>query len=102
MIRMLLADAGADFTDSAVTDWPSLKPTTPFGQLPILIETHADGTQTLIPQSMAIMRHLARVFNRYGSTNAEQTRCDYLADEFADWGGQICTYRVLPQAEEPC
>jgi len=86
--RLLLADAAVEYKDTGFTnaEWPTIKPTTPLGQVPILIENYSDGTQFVVPQSMSILRHLARVLNRYGSNEAEHTRCDFISDQLADWG----------------
>ena len=42
-IRILLALAGAEWENTFPEDWPTLKPTTTYGQLPILTERDASG-----------------------------------------------------------
>ena len=37
-IRLLFAFKGIPFTEIAPSDWPKQKPTTPFGQVPVLTE----------------------------------------------------------------
>lgn len=61
--RLLLSHGGIKFTDQRIKkeEWPALKPTTPFGGLPVL--TLANGTQ--ISQSIAIARLIARVVGLY-------------------------------------
>lgn len=83
-IRLMFACAQVPFTDTGVTDWPSLKPSMPFGQLPVLRERTADG-EALIPQSGAILRHLARTFDLYGANERQRTRCDVVAEAVGDW-----------------
>jgi glutathione S-transferase len=81
-IRLLFAFKGVPFTD-ATADWPAQKDGTPFGQLPVLIERGDDG-ELVLPESGAILRHLARRFDMYGSTLHEHALCDALADFVAD------------------
>ncbi|KAJ3292644.1 hypothetical protein HK104_005139 [Borealophlyctis nickersoniae] len=59
-----------------VKSWPADKPTTPFGQLPVLTETLDDGTTITVAQSRTILRHLARVHGLDGETELEKTLCD--------------------------
>lgn len=83
-IRLMFACAQVPFTDTNVTDWPASKASMPLGQLPVLREQTAEG-ETLIPQSGAITRHLARLFDMYGANEQQRTRADYLADAMTDW-----------------
>ncbi|CAG2239570.1 HPGDS [Mytilus edulis] len=75
--RLLFAAAGKEYEDCRITfeEWPSIKPTTPLGQVPVL---SVNGK--LIPQSRAIERYLAREFGLYGKTNMENTMCDIIID----------------------
>ncbi|XP_063433079.1 glutathione S-transferase 1-like [Mytilus trossulus] len=75
--RLLFATAGKEYEDCRITfeEWPSIKPTTPLGQVPVL---SVNGK--LIPQSRAIERYLAREFGLYGKTNMENTMCDTIID----------------------
>ncbi|XP_046969313.1 glutathione S-transferase 2-like [Vanessa cardui] len=61
--RLLLAYGGQEFEDNRVTmeDWPAFKPSTPFGQMPVL---EIDGKK--YAQSMAIARYLGRKFGLSG------------------------------------
>ncbi|KAK3840959.1 MAG: hypothetical protein J3R72DRAFT_446206 [Linnemannia gamsii] len=52
-------------------DWSEYKPTTPFGLMPLLTETSADGkTKLQIAESDAIERYLARKFGLFGNGTA--------------------------------
>lgn len=84
-IRLALALAGVAFTDTGVKglDWPTLKPQTPLGQLPYLIERDALGERH-IPQSSAILRHLGRVHGLYGRTEDEHTLVDIVIETALD------------------
>jgi len=62
-------------------EWPELKQKeAPFGQLPIFRENGK-----IYAQSKAIIRHLARVLNRYGSNEEEHFLADMYADLCGDW-----------------
>ncbi|MFH4977123.1 hypothetical protein AB6A40_003832 [Gnathostoma spinigerum] len=80
-IRMLLVDQGISFEDNRLSydEWPKVKPTMQFGQVPCL---HEDGTQ--IVQSGAILRHLARKHNLNGSNEAETTYADMFYEGIRD------------------
>lgn len=83
-IRLLFALAKVAYTNTGVTNWPELKPKTPLGQVPVLIERGADGERQLA-QSGAILRHLARVFDLYGADEAAKTQADFIAETVSDW-----------------
>ncbi|KAF9432150.1 hypothetical protein BGZ76_011197 [Entomortierella beljakovae] len=60
-----------------MSDWLNVKPTTPFGTLPILYETCISTRKTIeIPESGAIERYLAQKFSLLGDTPREQTLND--------------------------
>lgn len=82
-IRLLFACAQVPFKNTGITDWPAMKSKMPLGQLPVLIE-HTDGNEIHIPQSGAIMRHLARTFGLYGENEREATLTDVLAETVND------------------
>merc|ERR1711982_178915 len=60
--------------------WSTLKPTTPFGQLPIL---NWDGVE--ICQSMACARFIAREVGLAGNTSMEQGQVDEIVDLIHSW-----------------
>ncbi|MEQ1503447.1 MAG: glutathione S-transferase [Myxococcota bacterium] len=101
-IRLLLALAGQAFDDTrhAFDAWPVHKPTTPLGQAPVLVER--DGTTELrIPQSQAILRHLARVHGLYGATEAEHVACDVVVETCGDLRQALAPLRFGPGANDP-
>jgi glutathione S-transferase len=65
------------FVDFA--DWPAIKPTTHFGQLPILY----DG-ELQVAQSNAILRYFARKHGLYGKNDIEAVTIDMLNDTQED------------------
>jgi glutathione S-transferase len=75
--RLILAQAGADYEDKRVEreEWPTLKPTMPGGQMPVL---EVDGIQ--LSQSITIARFLANKYKLAGSTPLEQAKADMVVD----------------------
>jgi len=76
----------------------SVKAEAPFGQLPYLQVTHEDGRVTVISQSMAISRYLAREFGLAGKDNEEQALVDMFNDQIQDFANQL--YRVIYEFDE--
>ncbi|KAF9903268.1 hypothetical protein EC991_004040 [Linnemannia zychae] len=71
--RTLLALSGAKFRSDIPEDWASEKPNAPFGVMPLLTETSADGKTTLhVAESDAIERYLARKFGFLGQDAFEE------------------------------
>ncbi len=87
-LRLMFHAAGVAFTNTGVTNWPELKPKTPLGQLPVLVEKSEAGERQ-IAQSGAIIRHLARMFGLYGKDEAEMTTTDMVAETVNDWRGKF-------------
>jgi len=76
--RLLFEYAGVKYEDRRVehATWPTVKPSTPFGQLPIL---EIDGKVT-IGQSKTIYRYLGKEFNLVPNDHIEAARADMLVD----------------------
>lgn len=64
-VRLALVMTGTEFEDKRINfdEWGALKPTTPYGQLPLMTVTSADGTTKTFAQSVAMMRWVARKFD---------------------------------------
>merc|ERR1712212_993910 len=79
--RLILAHAGVDYEDDRIKqeDWPTLKPKTTLGTLPILCYNGVE-----IGQSVAIWRFLANEFGLAGKTNLERARADMIVDCVSD------------------
>merc|ERR1712105_360162 len=84
--RLLLAYGGIKYEDERIappwdptSTWASLKPTTPFGQLPVL---SWDGVE--ICQSMAAARFIAREVGLAGNSSLEQAQVDEVVDVIQD------------------
>jgi len=81
LTRLIFAASGVQYEDIRLdsAEWAELKPTAPFGQLPIL---EVDGVK--ICQSATLARLLARRFNLAGKTDLDQARADMLIDCYED------------------
>jgi glutathione S-transferase len=96
-IRLLLAYAGVAFEDRGLSfpQWQEHKAATPLGQLPYLTEER-DGRAVTIPQSMAIVRHLAREHGLDGKTEPERVAADVAAETAVDLRGALTRLRFSP------
>merc|ERR1712018_555814 len=84
--RLLLAYGGIKYEDERIpppwdpsSTWSTLKPTTPFGQLPVL---SWDGVE--VCQSVACARFIAREVGLAGNTSLEQAQADEVVDVIQD------------------
>jgi glutathione S-transferase len=96
-IRLLLAYAGVAFEDRGLSFEQFLKhkAETPLGQLPYLVE-QKDGASVTIPQSMAIVRHLAREHGLDGKTEPERVAADVASETAVDMVGALTRLRFSP------
>ncbi|XP_017881706.1 glutathione S-transferase-like [Ceratina calcarata] len=83
-IRFLLSYGGAEFKDVRVEhssdEWIKMKPTLPFGQLPVL---EIDGK--VYSQTLPICRYLAKQFNLLGKTDLDTLQIDEIAMALHDF-----------------
>ena len=81
VIRLILEDTATPYEERRVQlpEWPALKATMPFGQLPLYVEGNVQ-----IPQSQAIYRYLARKHKLYGASEAEHIRVDVICEAAAE------------------
>jgi glutathione S-transferase len=89
-IRLLLALAGQPFVNHTLTrdEWAAEKPRMPLGQMPVLVERDEHG-ERMIPQSLAILRHLARKFGLAGQNEDEMVAIDVVAETAVDAGAGL-------------
>ncbi|KAL7670936.1 hypothetical protein ACOME3_005851 [Neoechinorhynchus agilis] len=80
--RLIAAAADVQLVDEriAMTKWPEVKPSTPLGQLPFLVLD--DGT--VLPQSMAIARYLAKKHGLASDCILENAKIDAVVDTLLD------------------
>jgi len=97
--RLALHVAGVDFEDVRIkrSDWPALKPTTPFGSLPIL---ELPG-QPPLAQSIAILTLIGRRHGLHPSDLFEAARHEAIMQHAEDLRASITpTLRISDAAEK--
>ena len=100
--RMLFSLAGQDFEDKrhALEEWPSVKPTLPFQQAPVL-EVTENGKTHQIAQSHSIERFLANRFNLLGKNDIERAQVDMIGEEIVDlFNALVIIYRKKDSEEK--
>lgn len=95
-IRFLLSYAGISFEDERFDrdDWPKIKPTTPFGQVPVL---DVDGKK--IAQSVAISRYLAKKSDLAGKDDWEALEIDSIVDTIHDVRARLAAFHYEENEE---
>jgi glutathione S-transferase len=80
-IRVILEELAIPYEDQRVSfeAWLEMKSQTPFGALP----SYRHGELEIF-QTHAIIRHLARAHDLYGSTESERVRCDVIEEALSD------------------
>ncbi|KAI4471546.1 glutathione s-transferase [Holotrichia oblita] len=90
-IRLLMKYGGIDFVDNRIKyeDWPKIKSTMPYGQVPIL---EMDGK--VVHQSTAIARYFAKRVKLVGDNVWEEMEIDAVVDTINDFRSKIqaCFY----------
>ncbi|KAI4470912.1 glutathione s-transferase [Holotrichia oblita] len=88
-LRYLLRYAGIDFEDVRITfeEWPKVKTSMPFGQMPLYEEKGKTVTQ-----SLAIARYIAKKAKLVGKTDWEDLEIDAIVDTINDIRQRISTY----------
>jgi glutathione S-transferase len=96
-IRLCMAAGGIRYEDRRIeqTDWPGLKPHTPWGTLPVL-----DIDRWQLGQSMAIARFVAREAGLSGRNSFEQALIDSVTDQVTDLREKLGEVKFKPEAEK--
>nr|AVC05621.1 glutathione S-transferase sigma 1 [Heortia vitessoides] len=94
--RLLLSYGGQDFEDKRVPpeSWPEFKPSTPFGQMPVL---EIDGKK--YAQSLAIARYLGRKYGLAGADIEEDFEIDQNVDFLNDIRAKAATVQYESDEE---
>ncbi|KAK7866820.1 hypothetical protein R5R35_005250 [Gryllus longicercus] len=96
-IRYLLAYGNIEYEDCRFADeeFPKLKPTFPYGQVPVL-----EIKGKMIPQTLAICRYLAKQSGLYGKDDFEAMQIDAVADAIIDLRNAVwLAYWITPEDE---
>ncbi|CAM9453423.1 unnamed protein product, partial [Ectocarpus sp. 12 AP-2014] len=85
-LRLALAQSGVEWIDNRVPSeqWPTLKPTLPYQQMPVL---EVDGA--VIPQSLAILRLVGKMGNLYPTDPIQAAFADSATDAVSDIHGYM-------------
>ncbi|CAJ0576835.1 unnamed protein product, partial [Mesorhabditis spiculigera] len=94
--RQLFALAHVDFEDQKIKkeNWAVLKPTTPFGTLPIL---EVDGKE--LGQSKTIYRYLGKQFDFAGADDWESAQIDQWVDQLQDYDTAMRPWSAVSWAD---
>lgn len=84
MIRLAFVLGGIEFDDERISaeEWKQIKPTTPYGKLPIL---YVDGQK--VAQSIAILRYVGKLGGLYPEEKEQALRVDEVMDVAGDVSG---------------
>jgi prostaglandin-H2 D-isomerase / glutathione transferase len=95
--RLALSIGGVPFADRRVKfeDWPALKPTTPFGGIPVL---KVDGAE--VAQSNGINRFVGKLTGLYPEDPLQAAFCDEAMDAVEEISVQIVSTFLMTDAEE--
>ncbi|EGZ23684.1 hypothetical protein PHYSODRAFT_353862 [Phytophthora sojae] len=99
LTRLIFNYGGVAFTDDRIShaDFGALKPTLPFGQVPIL---EVDGV--VYAQSMAIARYAAKIAGLYPSNAVEALKADMFSCSMGDLEGPFVdiAFKTPDEAEK--
>ncbi|XP_019878999.1 glutathione S-transferase isoform X2 [Aethina tumida] len=87
--RLLFSYGGIEFEDNRIQreNWPALKPSMPFGQMPIL-----EHNGKVVNQSIAIARYVAKQVKLVGNNDWEDLEIDSIVDTINDFRMKIGAY----------
>ncbi|KAJ1904671.1 hypothetical protein IWQ60_012414, partial [Tieghemiomyces parasiticus] len=77
--------------------WADAVKQSPYGRVPVLRETTADGRVHVLVESRAIERYLAKKFGLYGSNDLEAARIDAYVSQWEDLRWAIVTRWNTPE-----
>nr|QUF59407.1 glutathione S-transferase GSTS6/7-5 [Brachionus angularis] len=94
-LRFIFAYAGQPYEDNRIeqANWPLLKPTFPFEQLPVL-EVKNGNNVLILAQSLAIARYLGNEFNLNGRNATETALIDMYGSQVADLFNSLGMVRI--------
>ena len=97
VIRLILEETGQLDRERRIqlSEWAALKPTFPFGQVPL----YQEGDLS-IPHSHAIYRYLARKHGLCGTSEADRIRVDVVEETFVDLQNELGGFYWSPQFHE--
>lgn len=96
-LRWLLAYSGEEFEDNRFekNEWPSIKPTTPFGKVPVL---EVDGKGAA--QSVALARYLGKEAGLGGQDTWEDLQIDMIVDYIGDFRHELSLLNIMNEKDD--
>ncbi|KAE9552097.1 hypothetical protein FO519_004677 [Halicephalobus sp. NKZ332] len=90
-IRLLLDYLKVPFEDKTFkfSEWPAIKPTTPFGHVPVL---YVDGDKFVLPETLTIYRYIGAKHGAIADSLEDQALCDAYGDHVKDYRSKITLY----------
>jgi len=100
--RLCLHAGNIPFEDSRVSfgEWPALKASTPYGQLPVLHWEAPSGKVEEIAQSGTVVRFVARQAGLAGCTELEFAQADMIFEHTQDLIGKMAVNRWIKDEKE--
>ncbi|KAE9552095.1 hypothetical protein FO519_004675 [Halicephalobus sp. NKZ332] len=80
------------------SEWPAIKPTTPFGQVPVL---YVDDDKLVLPETLAIYRYLASKHGAVPDSLEDRALCDAYADHVQDYMSKIVLFILAIFEKKP-
>ncbi|KAE9552094.1 hypothetical protein FO519_004674 [Halicephalobus sp. NKZ332] len=99
-IKLLLDYLKVPFEDKTfeMQEWPAIKPTTPFGQVPVL---YVDENKLALPETLAIYRYLAAKHGAIPDSLEDQALCDAYADHVQDHMSKFSLFAIAVIDKKP-
>ncbi|KAE9552093.1 hypothetical protein FO519_004673 [Halicephalobus sp. NKZ332] len=90
-IKLMLDYLKVPFEEKAIgfPEWPVIKPTTPFGQAPVL---YVDDDKLALPETIAIYRYLGAKHGAIADSLEDRALCDAYADHIQDFMAKLCLF----------
>lgn len=96
----MLSLSGFDWQNVYPKNWKDEeKQQTPFGKIPVLTETRADGSKFVLAETNAISRYLARKSGLYGSNEEEAALIDQFYESWTEIAGKFAAIRRLRESD---
>ncbi|KAE9552096.1 hypothetical protein FO519_004676 [Halicephalobus sp. NKZ332] len=99
-IKLMLDYLKVPFEDKTFEseEWPTIKSTTPFGQVPVL---YVDDDKLVLPETLAIYRYLAAKHGAVPDSLEDRALCDAYADHVQDFVSKFGIFVIAIFTKKP-